>query len=94
MEFNFVFWLVVLPVVILISFFVTKLIERSHNRLFSSEFNFKMAFMDVSCGLTAIFILAALRLVDPSLVDISLFGSIAIICYIITSRVCKWGEMI
>lgn len=94
MELNFIFWLVVLPVVILISFFVTELIKRSHDRLFSSEFNFKMAFMDVSCGLTAIFILAALRLVDPSLVDVSLFGSIAIICYLIASRMRKWGEMI
>lgn len=94
MELNFIFWLVVLPVVILISFFVTKLIKRSHDSLFGTEFNFKMAFMDVSCGLTAIFILAALRLVDPSLVDVSIFGSIAIICYIIALRMCKWGRII
>ena len=93
MELNFIFWLVVLPVVILISFFVTKLIKRNHDNLFSTKFNFKMAFMDVSCGLTAIFILAALKMADPSSADISLFGSISIICYLIVLRVRKWGEM-
>lgn len=92
METKLIVWLIAVPVTLIIAFFATKMIKRNHDKLFSTEFNFKMAFLDMAGYGLAVLILSVLTDRSSSMETV-FFVWFSLCAYLVVFRAKNWGDL-